>query len=140
MTRGSNPVLLWTDNYLQQFGGNFTLRGSISAPNLLVTRVIIAHHHSNKTQGEQYVPSGINFYGPYFPSPTLALAITLLPIYPLHFLCFPSSVPRVSIFHYAFHGLSLHLLLVPSSCASIGHWLKFLFLEYCVPGMYNPFE
>ena len=84
---------------------------------------------------------------PYLSAPTLALTI-LFANSGLHFLHF-SSVPRFSIYHYAFDGLALLLLLVPSTCAAIGHWLKFIFWFYvfdatsfCVnlPGMYNPFE
>lgn len=95
-------------------------------------RVTISHHHTNtnkKTRRKQsFFPIGINFYGPYLSAPTLALTI-LFANSGLHFLHF-SSVPRFSIYHYAFDGLALLLLLVPSTCAAIGHWLKFIFWFY----------
>ena len=129
----------------------FHSHGSSSMPKLLMPRVTISHHHTNtnkKTRRKQsFFPIGINFYGPYLSAPTLALTI-LFANSGLHFLHF-SSVPRFSIYHYAFDGLALLLLLVPSTCAAIGHWLKFIFWFYvfdatsfCVnlPGMYNPFE
>ena len=87
---------------------------------------IILQIQTKKQGGQQWcLLSGINFYGLYLSAPTLALSILFANF--LHF----SSVPRFSIFHYSFDGLA-PLLLVPSSCAAIAHWLKFVFLVLCI--------
>lgn len=136
-------AVVYNDNYLER---NFTHTVQVQCPSYWCQGSlfpIILQIQTKKQGGQQWcLLSGINFYGLYLSAPTLALSILFANF--LHF----SSVPRFSIFHYSFDGLA-PLLLVPSSCAAIGHWLKFIFWFYvfdatsfCVnlPGMYNPFE